>query len=61
MVLQRKEKVILEVIPIGVGSSQDVTDTWGCRTKQLVYSPFFIKITARPRKILAVGVKYLYA
>ena len=56
-----KEKVILEVIPIGVGSSQDVTDTWGCRTKQLVYSPFFIKITASPREILAVGVKYLYA
>ena len=34
---------------------------WGCRTKQLVRSSFFMqKITARPRKNPAVGVKLMY-
>ena len=34
----------------------------GCRTKQLVRSSFSMqKITARPRKNPAVGVKYKYA
>ena len=33
----------------------------GCRTKQLVRSLLFVKkITARPRKSLAVGVRLMY-
>jgi hypothetical protein len=33
----------------------------GCRTKQLVRSSFLVqKITARPQKNLAVGVKLMY-